>query len=74
MTFLKSYQFLTKCAIELLLIISFIVARRPLSVTIIADSMAKFVEKLRNTVVQSFPGINITHLNQLIKNKKASIN
>ena len=36
--------------------------------------MAKFVKKIRNTVVQSFPGINITQLNELIKNKKASIN
>ena len=42
--------------------------------TIISDAMANFVEKIRNTVVQSFPDINITPLNQLIKNKNASIN
>ena len=42
--------------------------------TIISDAMANFVEKIRNTVVQSFPDINITPLNQIIKNKNASIN
>ena len=39
--------------------------------TIISDLMAKFVEKIKNTEVQSVLGINITQLNQQIKNKKA---
>ena len=73
MTFLKS-SVSDKMCNRIITIVSFIVERRPLSVTIISDLMAKFVDKIRNTVVQSFPGITITQLNQLIKNKNAIIN
>ena len=42
--------------------------------TLICDSMAKHISGIRNTVVQAFPGVNITQLQQIIKAKKASIN
>ena len=74
MTFIKSSQFHIKCVTEFCLIFSSVVARRPLTVTIISDSMAKLVDNIRYTTVQSFPGINITGLQQKIRFKKASIN
>ena len=50
------------------------VARRPLTVTLISDSMAKHVCRVKNTVVQAFPGISITQMQRKIKSKEASIN
>lgn len=50
-----------------------IVARKPLTVTILSDSMAKHVTGIRNTVVQSFKGATITRLQRMIECNKASI-
>ena len=50
----------------------FIIARRPLTVTILSDSMAKHVTGVKNTAIQSFPGATISKLQQLIATKKAS--
>ena len=49
-------------------------ARRPLTVTLISDSMAKHVCRIKNTVVQAIPGISITQMQRKIKTKEASIN
>lgn len=51
----------------------FFVARRPLTITILSDSMAKHVTGVRNATIQSFPGATISKLQQLIATKKASI-
>ena len=42
--------------------------------TILCDSMAKHITGIRNTVLQAFPGVNITQMQQIIKSKQASIN
>ena len=49
-------------------------AGRPLSVTLISDSMAKYVENIPHVTVQPFPGVNITKLQHIIRKSKASIN
>lgn len=49
-------------------------ARRPVTVTILSDSMAKHVTGVRDTIIQSFPGATISKLQQFIASKKASIN
>ena len=49
-------------------------AGRPLSVTLISDSMAKYVENIPHVTVQSFPCVNITTLQHIIRKSKASIN
>ena len=54
--------------------VNFVVARRPLAVTIISDSIAKHISGISNTVVQAFPGVNITQMQHIIKHKQAIIN
>ena len=41
--------------------------------TILCDSMAKYMSGIRNTVVQSFPGINISQMKHVITSKQASL-
>ena len=41
--------------------------------TILCDSVAKYMSGIRNTVVQSFPGINISQMKHVITSKQASI-
>ena len=48
-------------------------ARRPLSVTVLSDSMAEYVTDIPHTTVQTFRGANIARLVHKIDNKKASI-
>ena len=48
-------------------------ARRPLSVSVLSDSMAKYVSDIPHTTVQAFRGANIARLVHKIDNKKASI-
>lgn len=52
----------------------FFLARRPFSVTLLSDSMAKHVADIRHTVIQSFPGANISSLQYKIATHKASTN
>ena len=42
--------------------------------TLISDSMAKYVENIPHVTVQPFPGVNITKLQHIIRKSKASIN
>ena len=49
-------------------------ARRPLSVTVLSDSMAKYVSNIQHTTVQVFRGATIARLKQKIDANKASIN
>ena len=42
--------------------------------TLISDSMAKYVENIPHVTVQPFPGVNITTLQHIIRKSKASIN
>ena len=48
-------------------------ARRPLSVTILSDSMAKYVSGVKYTTVQAFPGATVSRLQSKILSQKASI-
>lgn len=54
--------------------IFFISTRRPLSVTILSDSMAKHVKDIYHTTVQAFPGATIARLQHKISIHKASTN
>ena len=49
------------------------VARKPLTVTILSDSMAKHVTGIRHTIVQAFKSATINRLQRYIEGKKASI-
>ena len=42
--------------------------------TLISDSMAKYVENIPHVTVQPFPGVNITTLQHIIRKSNASIN
>ena len=53
--------------------ITLFLARRPLSVTVLSDSMAKYVSDIPHTTVQVFRGANIARLVHKIDKKKASI-
>lgn len=48
-------------------------ARRPLSVTILSDSTAKYVTDIHHTTSQAFRGADIAHILYKIKHNKASI-
>ena len=52
----------------------FFLVRRPLTITILADSMAKHISGLKNTTMQVFPGANITKLHNILQSHRASIN
>ena len=49
------------------------VACRPLTVTLISDSMAKHVTGIQHTTVQAFPGADISRLMYKVSKNKASI-
>lgn len=51
----------------------FIVAQRPLSVTVLSDSIAKHVSGINHTTMQPFPGATISRLQYKIASHKASI-
>lgn len=48
-------------------------ATRPLTVTILSDSMAKYVNDIHHTTVQAFPGATISRLQNKIATHRASI-
>ena len=52
--------------------ITLFLARIPLSVTVLSDSMAKYVSDIPHTTVQVFRGANIARLVRKIDKKKAS--
>ena len=52
----------------------FFLVRRPLTITILADSMAKHISGLNNTTMHVFPGANITKFHNILQSHRASIN